>query len=104
MAVTLTPEAAAVHARITAQTGEYGQLDMQVQMMLANMLDAATELVEGYAESAPVAIQDESAARIVSFLWDSSPVNRNPVDAFAFSGARALLSSWHIPVTGGTAR
>lgn len=67
--------------------------------ILARQVSAAKAMIEEYAPAAGQIVKDESTVVMVGYLYDASPVNRNPVHAFANSGARAMLAQWRQPVT-----
>ena len=67
--------------------------------ILHRLRAVAEAIIVGYAvDTTPADVKDEAAVLMVGYMYDAPPVNRNPTDAFALSGAKALLSRWHEPV------
>ena len=61
--------------------------------IMDRLLAATAAMVEGYAENAPVAVQNEAAIRVAGYLYDSVP-GRGFSDPLGYSGARAILAPW----------
>ena len=78
---------------------DMGFLDMELQALL----DTAEAVVEQYSPNAPEAVRDRAVILVASYLNDQpSPGDpggpassyRSHSNAFAFSGAKALLAPW----------
>ena len=70
-------------------------LDAAQTAQLERLAGVASALVESYAPNAPSSIKDEASIRIASYLFDVAPdAAYAPQNAFAHSGAMALLSFW----------
>lgn len=85
----------AVALRLTAAVGD--ALDPGIEDILSRHITVAADMIEIYAESAPMPTKNEAVTRIVGWLYDSSPLESG--DAFVTSGARKLLSMYHQPQT-----
>ena len=68
-------------------------LDSTIVEILARMMVTGLDAIEVFAPTAPATTKAESLIRFCKHLFDN-PEDSNP---FVQSGARALLSSWHIP-------
>ena len=80
----------AVALRIEASINEV--LDSVIVGILARQMVAGIAEITSYAD-APEANASEALIRLVGYYYDR-PSDPNP---FTNSGARAMLSSWHIP-------
>ena len=67
--------------------------------ILHRLLRVAENLIDGYAVGAIDELKSEAAILTIGYLYDAPPVQRNPANAFVNSGAKALLSGSHVPVT-----
>ena len=81
-----------------------GSPDPPFLAILTRHLAVAEARIERYAEDAPDGVKDEAAVRFVGYLLDAPPVaatgsTARGSDAFSNSGAKALLSDWHIPTS-----
>ena len=83
----------AVAIRLESSINE--TLDPALMGILARQMVVAIDLIELYAEPAPIPVKNECVIRIVGYLFESSPLD--PGDAFAHSGARSLLAPYHEP-------
>ena len=72
-------------------------LDPGIEGILSRHITVAADMIEIYAESAPMTTKNEAVTRIVGYLYESSPLESG--DAFVTSGARKLLSNYHQPQT-----
>ena len=71
--------------------------DSTIVPILARMMTAGLDQIETFAPEAPTTSKAESLISLVGFWFDSNPAgNRMPANAFALSGARAMLSNWRI--------
>ena len=68
-------------------------LDPGINEILTREMDTGINEITVYAPDAPEANASEALVRMVGFFFDR-PTSENP---FRESGARAMLSHWHIP-------
>ena len=99
MAVDLTIHTLLPAMRLTASITETP--DTTIALIVLNMLDVAKAEIELYAPLSPTPVANESAIRYVSWMFEVSPAEQQrrmvSPNGFVLSGARAMLSSWHIP-------
>ena len=69
-----------------------GPVDSNLVGILERQMEAGINEITRYAD-APAANASEALIRLVGFYFDRP----NDSDPFTNSGARAMLSSWHIP-------
>ena len=94
MAVTLTDVQLAASMRVG--NGVDALVEPQASV-INRVLDTAKATVERYAPDAPESVQNEGAVRMAAFLYDAQPGNSlNHSNAFAQSGAQALLAPWRV--------
>ena len=94
MAITLPDLAAALRL-----TDGSAMPEEPLQSILARQLGTARELVNQYAPTAPELVQNSAIIQICSYLFDgtSLALNNAPAqDALAMSGAKSLLSPYHV--------
>ena len=91
MALTINVQQLAVHLRLS--DGE--SVAEPINGILSRHLATATALIESYAPSAPVAVQNEAAIRLCGWLYDSPNHGiRGIQNGLSASGAAALLGRW----------
>ena len=95
MAVTISLVDLAVHLRVTIRPG--ATIDDGERLILENLLHTSTDAVNAYVDDAPDPTSNEAVIRMAGHLFDQPAHNRNPQNAFVTSGARSLLSPWHVP-------
>lgn len=72
-------------------------LDAAQTAVLTRLAGVASALVESYAPSAPESIKQEASIRVAAYLYDTPAHLANaPQNAFASSGAMALLAPWRV--------
>ena len=81
----------AVSLRLAASINE--TLDPSIMDILTREMDTGINEITVYAPDAPEANASEALVRMVGFFFDR-PTSENP---FTNSGARAMLSHWHMP-------
>ena len=79
-------------ALATALRADAGDSDIAAQ--LDRVLEAAIALVSRVTTDAPLAVSNEAAIRVSSWLYDSDPVNPRNGDPLRASGAAQLLARW----------
>ena len=95
MAVTLTRDGLSVAMRLATSDSTAAALPVGQLATVDRMLAVATALVEGYAPSAPEAIQNEAAIRVAGYLYDKSPGDPSSVQSpLIYSQAAALLTGY----------
>ena len=94
MAVSLTVAQIAVQLRVIA--AEADTLPAGQSAVLGRHLAAATAMVERYAPLAPVAIENEAAARLVGYLYDRAPHEGRGGNPMILSGAAHVLSRFRV--------
>ena len=62
--------------------------------ILQRMLSTAESIVDVYAPDAESFVRSEALIRFCAYLFDSSPVRKQPSNGFVLSGARALLARY----------
>ena len=70
-----------------------------LQSILGRQLGTAQDLVNQYAPTAPELVQNSAIIQICGYLYDATntALNNAPqVDALAMSGAKSLLSPYHV--------
>ena len=97
MPLTITVAELAAAIRLTADASTPPS-EPQLSILHRQLRVAESE-IDGYALSAPETTKDEAAIRYVGYLYDApmTALNNAPyVNAFSFSGAKALLAPWHV--------
>ena len=97
MPLTITVAELAAAIRLTADASTPPS-EPQLSILHRQLRVAESE-IDGYALSAPEGTKDEAAIRYVGYLYDApmTALNNAPyVNAFSFSGAKALLAPWHV--------
>ena len=76
-------------------------VDSTIVEILARMMVVGLDQIGEYAPNAPATTKAEALIRVVGYFYDTNPAgNLIAENAFVLSGARALLSRWHIPEGG----
>ena len=97
MPATITLPELAVALRLTSDPTQ--PLEEPLQSILLRQLETAREMVNQYANTAPEMVQNSAIVSICSYLFDGSSLalNNAPAqDALAMSGAKSLLSPYHV--------
>ena len=92
MAVTVVD--AAIALRIIGDAAD--AVPGAVNAILTRQISVASALVESWAPTAPEAVKDEGALRLVAFLYDQDPALPRASEPMLASGAAAVLGPWHV--------
>lgn len=93
MAVTITPDEAAVAVRAAASADA---VDPSVATVIGYLFKAAAAMIAERAPDAPDDIHNGAQIRLLGWLYDSDPADPQVGQALRVSGADALLAPWRV--------